>query len=184
MGKSFLNKPGYPLGLRNNNPGNIRPGDSWRGMTGTNQGFVVFQDCSWGIRAIAVDLTTKIKNGYNTITKIITRYAPPSDNNNTAGYIASMVAATGYGANQVLYPDTTTLQRMIRGIINVEVGPSYSGLIDANDIAEGVSMINSVNLPPAAAVGITLGGAALLGLAVYLVASADKVKVPRRQWAF
>ena len=39
-----------PLGLRNNNPGNIRPSNPpWQGATGENGGFVVFDTMvQWG----------------------------------------------------------------------------------------------------------------------------------------
>src|SRR5688572_11083785 len=98
--KSFLGT-NYVPGIRNNNPGNIRPGDNWIGMTGTANNFVVFKNMDYGFRALAIDVTNKIKKGYNTIRKIIERYAPPMENN-TEAYIAQVEKVTGFDENKVL----------------------------------------------------------------------------------
>src|SRR5690606_4163224 len=99
MPKNFLNNPSYPIGFRNNNPGNLKAsGDNWVGMIGTNGGFVTFKDMSYGLRAMAIDLSNKINNGFDTIRKIITRWAPPSEND-TEAYIRAMVQYTGIGEN-------------------------------------------------------------------------------------
>jgi len=141
MAKSFLNQPGLPLGLRNNNPGNLRPGDNWQGMVGTNGGFIQFENIGWGVRALGIDLTTKIRNGYNTIELIIFRYAPPSEND-TLAYIASVVADTGIQQNKTLAADTITLKKIIRAIMNVELGKSFSAMVTDADVLEGLGMIN------------------------------------------
>lgn len=133
---------GYPIGLRNNNPGNIRPGDNWQGMTGTNGGFVVFKDIAYGIRAMATDLGNDIRNkGHNTIAKLVTEYAPPSEND-TAAYIRSMVKYTGIPADQPLPTDHATLRKLIRGHMNVELGNNYSSMITDADIDEGLQLMN------------------------------------------
>lgn len=143
MSKSFLNIAGLPLGLRNNNPGNIRPtGDAWQGMIGTNEGFVVFQNIAYGIRAMATDIGNDIRlDGLNTLTKLITEYAPPSEND-TQAYITRMVGYTGFGPNQVLPATDETLRKLIRGHIIVELGAQYSPMITDVDIQEGMSMMN------------------------------------------
>lgn len=144
MAKSFLNMAGYPLGLRNNNPGNLRPGDNWQGMIGENAGFVVFENIAWGIRALAIDLRTKIRNGYNTVEKIITRYAPPTENN-TFAYIKSVSQDTGF-TTETLTADYQTLHKLIRAIMNVELGVNYSALVTNADIDEGLSMTGDKGL--------------------------------------
>lgn len=81
-----------PLGVRNNNPGNIRSSTAqkWRGEIGSNRGFVVFDTAINGIRALALLLGNyERKYGLNTVRAIITRWAPPSENN-TAAYIAAV----------------------------------------------------------------------------------------------
>ena len=171
MPKSFLNQPGLPLGLRNNNPGNLRCCDDWQGVIGDNQGFLVFENIGYGIRALGIDLTTKIRNGYNTIELIIFRYAPPSEND-TLAYIASVVEFTGLSQTRELTADQNTLRRLIRAIMNVELGTQYSAMISDADINEGLAMMGA-NLP----VGeIGFGVAVVLfGFALYLLATMPKI---------
>jgi len=145
MAKSFLNIPGLPIGLRNNNPGNIRPGDNWQGMLGEAGGFVVFENVAYGIRALGIDLRTKIKNGYDTIELIIFRYAPPIEND-TLEYIRRVVLTTGIEQNKELNPDPETLAKLCRGIINVELGPGYADYITQSDINEGINLMGGPSL--------------------------------------
>jgi len=165
------------LGLRNNNPGNIRPGDAWQGMTGEAGGFIVFQDISWGLRALATDIANKITHGYNTITSLISRYAPPSENN-TSAYIFSVSSDTGISPDQVLNQDAGTLHDLVRAIINHENGDAASALISDQDIDQGISMISGSLLQLFNAAGIALqhpgtsGEVALIlgGIALFLLA--------------
>lgn len=142
MATSFIGRDDLPIGLRNNNPGNIRPGDAWQGMTGENGGFIVFQDIDWGLRALATDITNKVQEGYNTITALISRYAPPSEND-TAAYIAAVSADTGLPADQVISLDAGTLHDLVRAIMNHENGDSYSVLVTDQDIDTGISMMSN-----------------------------------------
>lgn len=132
-----------PRGIRNNNPGNLRSDVQWAFMTGDDgSGFAVFDDSVHGLRALAKDLTTKInKDGLNTITAIISKYAPPSENV-TSAYIQSVVDDAGYPADAQLSADDQTLSRLMRAIVNHEngEGPSFDYVSDA-DIAQGISMI-------------------------------------------
>lgn len=77
-----------PLALRNNNPLNIRysSGNKWIGQTGKNKGFAVFSDMVYGWRAAIILLVKYQRTGYDTIRKIVTRWAPPSEND-TEAYI-------------------------------------------------------------------------------------------------
>jgi len=180
MPKSFLNMPGYPIGLRNNNPGNLRPGDNWQGMIGENGGFIQFENIGYGIRALAIDLRTKINNGFDTIDLIIYRYAPPGENDTDAyigNVIGSVVKYTGIPSDRKLYPNTDTLYRLIRAIVNVELGTTFSGYITTSDINEGISMMGT-KLP----VGeIGLGFSTLLfGFSLYLLATMPKIPKSRK----
>lgn len=71
-----------------NNPLNIRfsPRNQWQGQTGSYKGFCVFKSEAYGIRAAYKLLVKYIENGYNTIRKIIERWAPPREND-TENYI-------------------------------------------------------------------------------------------------
>jgi len=156
MAKSFLNQPGLPIGLRNNNPGNLRPGDNWQGMTGTNGGFLVFKDISYGIRAMAIDIAGDIvSDGLNTLRKLITEYAPPSEND-TALYISRMVQYTGFSADQVFPATQLSLKKLIRGFMNVELGVNYSNMVTDADMDAGLAMmgptwLQKFNISPAGA---------------------------------
>ncbi|HHS3623427.1 TPA: structural protein [Proteus mirabilis] len=76
-------------GERNNNPGNIRHGSKWQGLSAqqTDPSFCQFVSPEYGIRAIYVLMRTyEKKYGLCSIREIINRYAPPKENN-TEGYI-------------------------------------------------------------------------------------------------
>lgn len=81
-----------PRGLRNNNPGNIRHGNDWKGeKVGTDAAFETFTSVEYGIRAIFKLIDSYIKNHkLDTIQAIITRYAPAFENQ-TANYINGVV---------------------------------------------------------------------------------------------
>src|SRR5574344_1223737 len=77
-------------GIRNNNPANIRRGCKWQGLakTQTDREFCQFVTMTWGVRALLVTLRTYVvKHHLRTVREIITRWAPPSDGNNTEAYI-------------------------------------------------------------------------------------------------
>ena len=77
-------------GIRNNNPANIRRGCNWKGLTKvqTDKEFCQFNTMTWGVRALLVTLRTYVvKHHLHTVREIITRWAPPSDGNNTEKYI-------------------------------------------------------------------------------------------------
>ena len=92
-----------PRGLRNNNPLNIRhSADRFQGeIKGTDKAFKTFISMSYGYRAAFVTLATYNSKGCNTIEKIVTRWAPPKENN-TVGYIANVEKWSGVPRQKVL----------------------------------------------------------------------------------
>jgi hypothetical protein len=139
MATSFLGRTDLDPGLRNNNPGNIKDdGTLWQGKIGADGTFVIFQDITWGIRAMAKNITTKFNRGLNTIRLLITDWAPPSEND-TDAYIAAVVAETGQGADDLLQLDPATMHDLIRAIIDHENGSEASLVLDA-DIDTGIGM--------------------------------------------
>lgn len=97
-----------PRGLRNNNPLNIRRTTTkWLGLapTQTDPEFCQFQTLDYGWRAAFRLLTHSYfeKYGLDTIRKIISRWAPPSENN-TAAYITSVSRITGIPPDESLGP--------------------------------------------------------------------------------
>lgn len=92
-----------PRGLRNNNPLNIRHNsDLFQGeIKGKDKSFKSFVSLPYGYRAAFVTLATYLSNGFNTVERIITRWAPPSENN-TAGYIQKVEKYSGVARNKEL----------------------------------------------------------------------------------
>lgn len=80
---------------KNNNPCNIRTGGrKFVGEIGAYKGFRVFASMRAGYRAAFKTLITYRKNGFDTIEKIINRWAPPVENA-TNRYIEYVEAKTG-----------------------------------------------------------------------------------------
>ena len=75
-------------GIRNKNPFNIRKSNnSWRGKTALNpdKEFERFTSMDYGLRAGFLLLRNAyLAKGFNTVEKIINRYAPSSENNTDA----------------------------------------------------------------------------------------------------
>jgi hypothetical protein len=92
-----------PRGIRNNNPLNIRhSADTFQGeIKGEDKAFKTFQSMPYGYRAAFVTLATYLSKGWNTIEKIITHWAPPTENN-TGNYIANVVRWSGVPRNKEL----------------------------------------------------------------------------------
>lgn len=106
-------------GIRNNNPGNLR---SW-GSAAVVDGFATFGTAEEGLSAMAGNLVKYGNDGYDTIRKIINRWAPSGDKNNVAAYIAAMVRRTGFGADDKLnMRDRAVVEKLMNGIIQQENG--------------------------------------------------------------
>ena len=86
-------------GLRNQNVFNIRDFDqNFNGETGVDEdNFLQFESVELGVRAADRTLTTYgKKHKINTVTGVIERFAPISDNNDTASYIAAVAKQSGF----------------------------------------------------------------------------------------
>lgn len=129
-------------GIRNNNPGNIKDdGTLWQGRVGSDGVFNIFQDTSWGIRALATDLSNKVKSGNDTIRKIVYKYAPPSENQ-TEAYVKAVAASTGIGADQIIPITGDTLHDLVRAVIDHENGSEDSqAYVSDVDIDSGIAMM-------------------------------------------
>lgn len=122
----FMPDMDLPRGVRNNNPGNLRiAGNNWQGKVpehlNSDGDFEQFWEYKYGIRAMIVLLTNYMEQGDNTIVSIITRYAPPSENN-TNSYINSLSNYTGFDENEPLAPTKETLRGLVKGIAKSENG--------------------------------------------------------------
>lgn len=130
-------------GLRNNNPLNIRHGKSqWMGMSEkqTDKAFVQFTSRVYGYRAALVLLRNYIqKNKVDTIGKIIARWAPSSDGNNTRAYIEYVSRSTGIDASEVLrFEDREKLVEIVRSMAHME-----SGIVESKELfSEAYDMVS------------------------------------------
>jgi len=130
-------------GLRNNNPGNFRVGINWDGAISENNGFIVFSDTIYGIRAMALNLYNNYYL-YNkkTLFDFINKYAPSSENNNPYEYSLSVARDVGIGINDDMQLTFDRTAAILRGMTNIELGKYYSSLISDEDIKQGISLIN------------------------------------------
>lgn len=131
-------------GYRNNNPGNIRLTYKngakyfWKGeIEGTDKSFKTFKSMAYGYRAIFALLKEYISKGYNTIEKIISRYAPRGENN-TNVYVTTVTKRVGITKDtKIGASDLVTLTKLVSAISFVENG------LPANevDIEEGKKLL-------------------------------------------
>lgn len=114
-------------GIRNNNPGNIDRGQDWQGqavpenMTPEQRAehrFAVFQAPEWGIRALLrVLVTYQAKHKKRNVREIISRWAPPVEND-TEAYIRFVCAQMGVGDREpISVADRKTAKALANAII-------------------------------------------------------------------
>lgn len=115
--RNFLSSPFDPFNLRSSerhNPGNLR-------LPGASSGFASYGSDADGIRAIARQLMIYQKRDHlDTITGIVNKYAPPSEND-TGAYIRDVAARTGFDPNAHLnLNDSGTISALISAITKHE----------------------------------------------------------------
>lgn len=116
-----------PRGIRNNNPGNIRHSSTkWVGeVKGSDPSFKTFSSPVFGIRAMAKLLGNYQRfYGLNTIREMISRWAPPKEND-TDAYIAHVCSGSGFGPDDPVVPDD--FPRVIPPMISMENGQQPYG---------------------------------------------------------
>lgn len=137
-------QPGGVTGTRaarNNNPGNLRDGAFAKGLPGYQgsdaQGFAIFDSPTNGANATTSLLRSYGQRGFDTPAKIIARWAPPSDGNDTVGYARTVAQALGIGVNDKIdLSNPATLQTIAQTISRVEGGGSSGG---ARVVAQGAA---------------------------------------------
>ena len=98
-------------GIRNNNPGNLRRSDGWQGLAPVQDDpdFCTFSEMHWGCRALLNTLRTYVeKRGCSTIRQIISRWAPPTENN-TSSYVLHVATACRRDPDESLHFDRDPL---------------------------------------------------------------------------
>lgn len=117
---------------RRKNPLNIRysPRNKWKGQIGNSHGFCSFISMEYGLRAGIVLIRSYIRRGYNTINSIISRWAPPSENN-TESYINFVVGRVGLPDDtEILDTDIEIIKKLIQAMSWIET----MSVIDAEDL--------------------------------------------------
>jgi len=134
-------KKALSRGYINKNPGNIRlNGEHWRGEVepSRDKEFKEFVTMGYGYRAMFVLLNTYFEKGLNTVEKIISTYAPASENK-TEGYIFFVCLKTGFTKNIPLSYNEETIKKLIAAISYFENGIEP----DLKEINLGFSLYNS-----------------------------------------
>ncbi|MCP9270373.1 structural protein [Xenorhabdus sp. XENO-1] len=114
-------------GIRNNNPGNIdhNPANKWQGQLlhdpKIESRFCRFESAEYGIRALMKLLCNYHKKSYQTVAKMIDRWAPTNENN-TSAYIKGVSKALGVDPHQVITVDKVILIVLAKAIIQHENG--------------------------------------------------------------
>ena len=113
-------------GLENRNPGNIRRAPvRYKGEVRPSRDpdFKEFESLAWGYRAIFVLLDTyRVRYGLRTVTQMISRWAPPTENR-TQAYIDAVCRMTGLSPDEPLDTrDRATMVPLAAAISRVENG--------------------------------------------------------------
>lgn len=115
-----------PRGIRNNNPLNIRISTNrWRGKITPSQdpSFEQFENLTLGIRAAFVCIRTYIrKYRLDTPRKIISRWAPESENNVLSYIDAACSQAVLNPDERISFQEKNKMCRLLWGMAKVETG--------------------------------------------------------------
>lgn len=118
-----------PRGIRNNNPLNIRIGNTWLGevTNPTDSDFEQFISTVFGLRAGFVILRRYIRRyGRNSIRKIIGAWAP-SNENQTDKYVDFVAGRVGIDPDTPIdYADRKTMSALVAAMARYECGCDIS----------------------------------------------------------
>lgn len=130
---------GLPLGLRQNNPGNIRPGAGFYGETGQGGGYAEFGSEDEGLRALARLLGTySDEYGINTLRGLTSRYAPRSDNEESFdNYISYLGETLGMDPDEE-FDLKGRRDDIIPAIVGFEQGRDYGDRYSDDQIARAI----------------------------------------------
>ncbi|MEZ9523405.1 virion protein [Enterovibrio norvegicus] len=128
-----------PMGVRNNNPLNIRKGNDWKGEVEPdhNRNYEAFSHVKYGFRAGARILYSYNRRGLHTIQQIVDVFAPHGDNNDPTHYANMVSKWTGIAKNvPVNVNDADTVAKLLQAMGRMEVGRTYP----FDTVLEGVQM--------------------------------------------
>ena len=130
-----------PRGIRNNNPLNIRIGNTWLGERRpedcTDPEFEEFVALPYGLRAAFCILRRYIRHYHrNTIAKIVHSWAPPKENQ-TDKYTEFVAKKVGCAADApILFEDQATMCSLVQAMAQYECGQ----VIPLADIEHGYKL--------------------------------------------
>lgn len=114
-----------PRGIRNNNPLNIRRGTNWLGLSKTQNdlSFCQFNSLTYGLRAGLIIIRTYMqKYKLTSVHAIVSRWAPPSENN-TDAYVKSVSSMMKIHALQTFdFGDRGRIVALVSAMCKVETG--------------------------------------------------------------
>lgn len=145
--QNFRGNSLLPLGMRNNNPGNLRSNalNKWVGKIGENRGFDVFSEVHFGIRAWLIDYYADVnRKKLDTLRKYINAYAPATENNVTA-YLASLKAQTGLLPDSPMPTDKPTVKKLMRAIFIHENNQMSVNQIKDTDIEAAFDALPTIH---------------------------------------
>jgi hypothetical protein len=115
---------GAPRGVKNNNPGNlVRTFNQWKGKINPSSDprFEQFTSMEFGARASMKNIQTWYRRGLTTIRKLITAWAPPTEND-TEAYIQFLSSQLGVDENYHFQLTPDFLQELAYQISVMENG--------------------------------------------------------------
>lgn len=133
------------INSRNYNPGNLRPSSQyqWNGEVGSNGGFVIFDSPEMGTRALTKNLyTSQETHGNNSVREIITRWAPPSEND-TDAYVKKVASEMGVSPDAdlgSLRDNPATTKALVKSITKHEGGGL--GIYNDKHFEDGIALAN------------------------------------------
>lgn len=141
--QSQFNDMSLPRGYRNNNPLNIRKNaaNAWKGkvVPGSDSEFEQFITMAYGYRAALYLIRKYIGKGYNTIRKIINKWAPPKENN-TSSYVSNVAQRSGINADAVI--DRNDREKLCKIVYAMAWSENGQPPASMDDIYAGWQLLN------------------------------------------
>lgn len=124
------------IGVRNNNPLNIRvSSNAWLGKVTSDNGFEKFSEMKFGIRAAVKNLQTYYtKYKLKSVSKIINKWAPDSDGNNTKVYSNYVAKAMNVSTTEDLSYTSETFAKLVAAMSEIEIGKANA--VSENQVLE------------------------------------------------
>lgn len=140
---------------RNNNPGNLEFRGQRDATREDGEGrFAKFDTPEAGVAALARQLQLYGSRGIDTLEGILSKYAPPSENN-TGAYVKALSEKLGVAGNQQLdLKDAYTLSRLVEGISAHEAGRSF---LSNQQVMTGLTMAGVGGSSSTRAGDVTIG---------------------------